>query len=97
MSSTSLSALTALSPLDGRYATKVTALGSHFSEYGLFRNRIRVEIEWLKALAAEKTIAEVAAFSPATIAELDAAVAAFSVADAEAVKAMFPHLGAKVA
>ena len=88
MSSTSLSALTALSPLDGRYATKVTALGSHFSEYGLFRNRIRVEIEWLKALAAEKTIAEVAAFSPATIAELDAAVAAFSVADAEAVKAI---------
>jgi adenylosuccinate lyase len=82
----SSSALTALSPLDGRYAAKVEPLRVHFSEFGLFRNRIRVEIEWLKALAAASEIAEVAAFSPATVAELDAAVAAFSVADAEAVK-----------
>jgi adenylosuccinate lyase len=78
--------LTALSPLDGRYAAKVESLRSHFSEFGLFRNRIRVEIEWLKALAAEMAIGEVAAFSAATIAELDRAVADFSVADAEAVK-----------
>ncbi len=88
MTSSSHSPLTALSPLDGRYAAKVSSLAAHFSEYGLFRNRIRVEIEWLKALAAEPAIAEVAPFSPATIAELDGAVAAFSVADAEAVKAI---------
>jgi adenylosuccinate lyase len=80
------SALTALSPLDGRYAAKVEALRPHFSEFGLFRNRIRVEIEWLKALAAAPEIAEVAAFSAATIAELDQAIAEFAVGDAEAVK-----------
>jgi adenylosuccinate lyase len=79
-------ALTALSPLDGRYAGKVEALRSHFSEFGLFRNRIRVEIEWLKALAAAADIREIAAFSAATIAELDRAIANFSVTDAEAVK-----------
>jgi len=61
-------------------------LRTHFSEFGLFRNRIRVEIEWLKALAAAPEIGEVAVFSPATVAELDAAIAAFSVVDAEAVK-----------
>jgi adenylosuccinate lyase len=81
-----MSALTALSPLDGRYAAKVEPLRHHFSEFGLIRNRIRVEIAWLKALAAEAGIGEVAAFSAATIAELDGAVAAFSVADAQAVK-----------
>ena len=81
-----MSALTALSPLDGRYAAKVEPLRNHFSEFGLIRNRIRVEIAWLKALAAEARIAEVAAFSAATVAELDSAVAAFSVADAQAVK-----------
>jgi len=81
-----LNALTALSPLDGRYAGKVEALRAHFSEFGLFRNRIRVEIEWLKALAAEPRIGEVAAFSPATIGELDRAIAAFGVDDAQAVK-----------
>ena len=83
-----LNVLTALSPLDGRYAAKVEALRAHFSEFGLFRNRIRVEIEWLKALAAESDISEVAAFSRATVAELDDAIASFSVADAEAVKAI---------
>jgi adenylosuccinate lyase len=80
--------LTALSPLDGRYASKVEGLRPHFSEYGLIRNRVRVEIEWLKALAAEPAIAEAPAFSAATIAELDAVIADFSVADAEAVKAI---------
>jgi adenylosuccinate lyase len=79
-------ALTALSPLDGRYAAKVEPLRAHFSEYGLFKNRIRVEIEWLKALAASVDTAEVAPFSPATIAELDGAIGGFAVADAEAVK-----------
>ncbi len=82
------SPLTTLSPLDGRYAGKVDALRPYFSEYGLFHNRIRVEIEWLKALAAAAEISEVAAFSPATVADLDRAVAEFSIADGEAVKAI---------
>ena len=72
-----LDTLTALSPLDGRYAAKVGSLRTHFSEFGLFRNRIRVEIEWLKALAAAPEIGEVAVFSPATVAELDAMGANF--------------------
>ncbi|HRE18642.1 MAG TPA: adenylosuccinate lyase [Rhodocyclaceae bacterium] len=79
-------ALTALSPLDGRYAGKVDALRPHFSEFGLIHRRLQVEVEWLKALAAEPHFAEIPAFSPATIAELDALVANFSPADAEAVK-----------
>ncbi len=82
----SLTALTALSPLDGRYAAKVEPLRVHFSEFGLIRNRIRVEIEWLKALAAAPEIAEVAAFSSDTIAELDLVVSGFAVSDADAVK-----------
>ena len=62
--------LTMLSPLDGRYAAKVDALREHFSEYGLIRRRLQVEVEWLKALAAEPHFAEIPAFSPATVAEL---------------------------
>ena len=81
-----LTALTALSPLDGRYAAKVESLRVHFSEYGLIRNRVRVEIEWLKALAAASAIGECPKFSGATIAELDCVVADFSVADAGAIK-----------
>jgi adenylosuccinate lyase len=82
----SLGALTALSPLDGRYAAKVEPLRAHFSEFGLIRNRIRVEVEWLKALAANPAIAEVPAFSPDTLAELDLVVSGFAVSDAAAVK-----------
>jgi adenylosuccinate lyase len=81
-----LSPLSALSPLDGRYQDKVAALRAHFSEYGLIRNRVRVEIAWLEALAAEPHIAEVAPFSAQTRAELAAVVANFSEADAQAVK-----------
>jgi adenylosuccinate lyase len=83
-----LSALTALSPLDGRYRNKVAALAEQFSEYGLIRNRIKVELAWLQALSAEPCIAEVPAFSAPTCALLDAAVAQFTVADAERVKAI---------
>ena len=83
-----LSALTALCPLDGRYAAKVESLRIHFSEYGLIRNRVRVEIEWLKALAAAADVVECPAFSAATIIRLDNLVANFSVADADAVKAI---------
>ncbi|MCA1937454.1 MAG: adenylosuccinate lyase [Dechloromonas sp.] len=80
--------LTAISPLDGRYAAKVDALREHFSEFGLIRARLKVEIEWLKALAAEAHFTEIAAFSPATIAELDALVANFGPVQAAEVKAI---------
>ena len=80
--------LTALSPLDGRYAGKVDALREHFSEFGLIKSRLKVEIEWLKALAAEPHFAEIAAFSPATVAELDALVANFGPEQAAEVKAI---------
>ena len=81
-------ALTALSPLDGRYAAKTRALQEHFSEFALVRHRVRVEIAWLKALADEPGFALLPPFSPATVAELDRVAAAFSVADAERVKAI---------
>ncbi len=55
--------LLALSPLDGRYAGKVDALRPIFSEYGLIKARVKVEVEWLLALAAEPGIAELAPFS----------------------------------
>ncbi|NMG47352.1 adenylosuccinate lyase [Azoarcus communis] len=84
----SVTALTALSPLDGRYHGKVDGLRDHFSEHGLIRNRVKVEIEWLKALAAEPALAEIAPFSAATVAELDAVVEGFGAADSEAVKAI---------
>ncbi|GAB1231735.1 adenylosuccinate lyase [Ferrigenium sp. UT5] len=82
----SLSALTALSPLDGRYHQKVATLRPHFSEFGLIRYRLRVEIEWLKALSAEPAIVELPPFSVATIAWLDQLAAEFSEADAEQIK-----------
>jgi len=73
-----LSALTALSPLDGRYEKQLADLRPYFSEYALVKNRVAVEISWLKALAAEAAIEEIKPFSAATIAELDAVVAQFS-------------------
>ena len=81
-------ALTALSPLDGRYASKTRALQEHFSEFALIRHRVRVEIAWLKALAAEPAFVLLPAFSPATVAELDRVAAGFSVSDAERVKSI---------
>lgn len=83
-----LSALTALSPLDGRYHAKVEALRPLFSEYALIRFRLLIEIEWLEALAAEPAIGEVPAFSPATVSALDALARKFSESDAEAIKAI---------
>ena len=81
-----LSSLTALTPLDGRYSSKVEPLRKYFSELGLIRYRVLVEVEWLKALAAEPAIAEVPAFSAGTIKELDAVVANFSETDGARVK-----------
>ncbi|MDP2144162.1 MAG: adenylosuccinate lyase [Gallionella sp.] len=81
-----MNTLTALSPLDGRYAGKVDALRGYFSEFGLIRFRVLVEIEWLKALSAQTDIPEIAPFSAATVAQLDALNANFSEADATAIK-----------
>jgi len=78
--------LLALSPLDGRYAAKVDALRPVFSEFGLVHARVRVEVEWLLALAAEPGIVELAPFAPGEIARLRALAGGFSVADAARVK-----------
>ena len=83
-----MSALLALSPLDGRYAAAVEALRPVFSEYGLIRARVRVELEWLKSLAAAPEISEVPPFSAATLAEIDAVIAGFSPEHAAEVKAI---------
>ena len=62
-----LTALNALSPLDGRYQTKLDPLRPYFSEFALIRYRMLVEVEWLKALAAESDIKEISAFCTDTI------------------------------
>lgn len=81
-----LSALTALSPVDGRYGDKTQALRPYFSEFGLIHQRVTVEVRWLQALAQHPGIAEVPAFSSETNALLDSIVADFSLADAQRVK-----------
>ncbi|MBJ6980685.1 adenylosuccinate lyase [Luteimonas sp. MC1572] len=81
-----LDPLLALSPLDGRYAGKVDALRPIFSEFGLIHARVRVEVEWLLALAAEPGITELPAFDAAAAARLRALADRFSVADAARVK-----------
>ncbi|MEO9137233.1 MAG: adenylosuccinate lyase [Casimicrobiaceae bacterium] len=80
--------LTALSPLDGRYAVKVDALRDCFSEFALIRQRVRVEIAWLIALSAEPAIHEVPPFSPDAESALVAVGASFSEEDAARVKAI---------
>ncbi|MGH8762034.1 MAG: adenylosuccinate lyase [Nitrosospira sp.] len=81
-----VSFLTALSPLDGRYHSKVADLRPYFSELALIRYRVQLEIEWLKALSDSPSIAEIPPFSPGTIEQLDRLAADFSAADGEAVK-----------
>ncbi|MDQ2701940.1 MAG: adenylosuccinate lyase [Pseudomonadota bacterium] len=78
--------LLALSPLDGRYASKVDALRPVFSEHGLIHARVRVEVEWLLALAAEPGIVELQPFPAAAAARLRALAEGFSTADAARVK-----------
>ena len=80
--------LLALSPLDGRYAGKVEALRPIFSEYGLIRARVRVEVEWLLALAAEPAIVELPPLTAAAETSLRALAEQFSPADAARVKAI---------
>jgi adenylosuccinate lyase len=82
------STLTALSPLDGRYAAKTQPLQEYFSEFALIRERVAVEVEWLLALAAEPGFAALEPFSQAAQAELRRACAEFSLADAERIKAI---------
>ncbi|MBJ6977747.1 adenylosuccinate lyase [Luteimonas sp. MC1895] len=81
-----LDPLLALSPLDGRYAGKVEALRPVFSEFGLIHARVRVEIEWLLALAAEPGVPELPAFGDAAAARLRALADGFTSADAARVK-----------
>ena len=83
-----LTTLTALSPLDGRYSGQAEPLRAIFSEFGLMKARITVELEWLKMLAAEPGIEEVKPFSEATIREIDDVIAHFSVQHGEEVKAI---------
>jgi len=84
----SASALTALSPLDGRYAAKVENLRPIFSEYGLMKRRVLVEVRWLLALSDDAGIGEVAPFSAAARDALNAIAEAFSVDDAARIKSI---------
>ena len=81
-----LSALSALSPLDGRYAKAADPLRPFFSEHALIRYRVRVELAWLAALAAEPAIAELRPFSRKTVASLHELVAKFGENDSEQIK-----------
>ena len=79
-------ALTAISPIDGRYSSKVEALRPIFSEYGLIRYRVEVEVRWLQALANHAQIIEVPAFSDAANTVLNNIVSNFSEENAQQVK-----------
>jgi adenylosuccinate lyase len=81
-----LTALTAISPVDGRYGSKVSVFRSIFSEYGLIRNRVTVEIRWLQTLAAHPQVQEVPLFSDEANAALNALVSEFGVTDAQRIK-----------
>ena len=78
--------ITAISPIDGRYAVKVEDLTNAFSEYALIRNRVLVEVLWLKALCAEEGIAECRALSADEAAQLNGIVSDFTIAEAKKVK-----------
>lgn len=81
-----LSALTAISPIDGRYANKTAELRSVFSEFGLIKKRVLVEIRWLQCLSQHSAINEVAPFSDAANQHLDNIINDFSEQHAQAVK-----------
>ncbi|HPG27643.1 MAG TPA: adenylosuccinate lyase [Myxococcota bacterium] len=80
--------LLALSPLDGRYATKLDDLRPLTSEFGLIRQRVRVELRWLEALSDAPGIPEVEPFSASARAHLTALLADFSPKDAAAIRAI---------
>ena len=81
-----LSALSAISPVDGRYGSKVKSLRPIFSEFGLIKYRVTVEVRWLQKLAATSAIAEVPAFSAQANDVLNSIVADFSEEDALTIK-----------
>ncbi|MAZ87912.1 MAG: adenylosuccinate lyase [Cellvibrionaceae bacterium] len=81
-----LSALSAVSPIDGRYGSKTADYRSIFSEFGLIRCRVEVEIRWLQKLSQHEGVAEVPAFSEATNTQLDKIVDNFSETDAARIK-----------
>jgi adenylosuccinate lyase len=81
-----LTQLTALSPVDGRYGSKTESLRPIFSEFGLIRHRVQVEIRWLQALAAQEEIPEVPSLSAHAGHVLDDIIEKFSEADAQRIK-----------
>jgi adenylosuccinate lyase len=81
-----LTALTAISPVDGRYADKTKALRPFFSEYGLLKARVEVELRWLHLLGANAGIPEVPKLSPEAENFINAMINDFSVDDAQAIK-----------
>lgn len=81
-----LTALTAISPVDGRYGSKAAELREYFSEFGLIKFRVLVEVRWLQKLAQTDGINEVPPLSAAASKALDSIVDDFSIADAERVK-----------
>ena len=83
-----LSPLTAISPIDGRYADKTAPLRDVFSEFGLIQRRVRVEIAWVLALCDAPGLPETGTLTPAQRAEIQAIADGFSLADAERVKAI---------
>ncbi len=83
-----LDSLLAISPIDGRYAAKSDDLRDLFSEFGLIRHRLLIEVRWLQALSATEAITEVPAFSAAAGARLDAIVDDFDIAGAQQIKAI---------
>ena len=80
--------LKAISPIDGRYANKTSALNDIFSEYGLIAARVLIEVKWLQSLASAPQIEELTPFSTTIIAELDKIVSDFSETDAETIKSI---------
>lgn len=83
-----LNSLTALSPIDGRYAGKTYELRTIFSEYGLIKSRVLVEVRWLQALARHAQIPEVEEFDTDTVELLNKIVDNFSLESAQRVKAI---------
>ncbi|MES2491631.1 MAG: adenylosuccinate lyase [Pseudomonadota bacterium] len=83
-----LTSLSAISPIDGRYAEKTVALREIFSEYGLMRYRVLVEIRWIAALAAHEGIPEVKPLSAASIEKLNKLADGFDITEAQRVKAI---------
>ena len=81
-----ISALTAISPIDGRYSVQTEPLRKIFSEYGLIHNRVRIEILWLIAISKDKEIKEVPKFSAKLVTKLNLIIKNFSQIDAQAIK-----------